>query len=190
VAATVLIPEPEIDNNQLAIIPEVIPGSLQELRPDTPESVPLTLAYEQAQPDPNDVLYAVMRQVGERSSVNPWDRARLELLRISSLELNWDGENAAPVMEETMRTATVLIETAALLGDSARTLDQAVPKIFPSANGSITFKFVRADKELKCIVNEGTVEVLRWQPLEAFEAENLWEVPVSDVPEHIDWLLR
>jgi hypothetical protein len=121
--------------------------------------------------------------------LSPWDRARLELLRMSELGLNWDGENAQPVMEETVRTATVLLNEAALLADITRAPDEARPKIIPSPNGSITFKFVRADKELKCIVNQDMVEVLRWQPLAAFEAENLWEVPVSGVPEHIAWLL-
>lgn len=190
-ATTVLIPERNVENDLLAIAPELIPGSLQEFQPDVPQSAPLTQeAYAQAQPRPYDVVYAVRRRVTEDSPVSPWDRARLELLRVSKLERNWDGESAAPVMEATLRTANVLLEAAALLANSRQMLDKAIPKIFPSSDGSITFKFLRADKELKCIVDEDSVEVLRWQPLEAFEAEDLWKVAVSDVPEHIDWLFR
>jgi hypothetical protein len=129
--------------------------------------------------------------VTERKSSVAWDRLNLELMRAASLQPNWDGEGAEPIPPNAVTTASILLSiaknsTEQLAGGSTPSL----PSLFPSVDGGITLKWIRGTKELKCTVFGNTVEVVRWRSLDAYESEGLWEVPVQEVGEHVEWLLR
>ena len=119
-----------------------------------------------------------------------WDRARLELMRIASLVPNWDGEGADPVSPNAIKQAGILLQSAKNAVESAELIDCPLPTIYASLDGGVTLKWTRAGKELKCTVYSDQVEVIRWRSPEAYESDGYWEIPVTKIGEHFDWLLR
>jgi hypothetical protein len=131
-------------------------------------------------------LYIPVVEAG-RSSVE-WDRLTLELMRISSLRDNWDGEGAEAIPLGAVSSAQILLQLAR--GAAGRLPGCPLPALFPSTEGGIIFKWFCGQKELKCLAMADVVEVLRWRSPEQFESEGLWEIPAQKASEHFEWLLR
>ena len=119
-----------------------------------------------------------------------WDRVRLELMRIASLVPNWDGEGADPVSPNAVKQAGILLQSAKNAAESAELVDYPLPTIYAALDGGVTLKWTRAGKELKCTAYGDQVEVIRWRSPEVYEADGFWEIPVTKIGEHFDWLLR
>jgi hypothetical protein len=119
-----------------------------------------------------------------------WDRLSLELMRIASLEPNWDGEGAEIVPQTAVKNAAVLLYLARGAVQQSTIPECPVPSVIPTIDGGVTFKWVRQPKELKCTVRTEIVEVVRWRSPDRYESDGYWEVPVQRVAEHFQWLLR
>jgi hypothetical protein len=119
-----------------------------------------------------------------------WERRKLDILRIRNLQANWDGEGASAFSFETANTAEAILELAASSFHRDSLPSAELPKIVPMSDGTIIVKWIRQNRELKCIVDGERVEVLRWSPIDNYASDDLWEVDISGVGEHIDWLLR
>lgn len=134
------------------------------------------------------VYYSFLRTVPSKNSLS-WDRLTLELMRISTLESNWDNEGADAISHTAKIKMTILLSLARKAAESA-TSECSLPTVYPSVDGSVILKWIRAGKELKCTVLEDEVEVVRWQSSDAYESDGLWVLPVENVAEHFEWLLR
>lgn len=186
----------------VAVSSETLPGSVQEFRlttrlrsdssttarmawPSELESSPqwrlLTRAFIYA-------VYTLFKLHPENRGV--WDRLKLELLRIAQLPGNWDSENAEAVAPGTVVTASRLLDLCRGVSRSLPNAIRSTPILLASPEGSIVIKWINGNRELKCIVTDDVVEVLRWSPLDAYESEGMWEVAAEGVLEHIEWLLR
>jgi hypothetical protein len=119
-----------------------------------------------------------------------WDRLNLELMRIASLEPNWDGEGAKPVPQQAATNATVLLFLAKTATERSTIVQCTVPDIFPDVEGGVILKWVQGNKELKCIVRGDIVEVVRWRSKDGYESDGFWEIPAQCVTEHFEWLLQ
>jgi hypothetical protein len=128
--------------------------------------------------------------VSTNRNYSAWDRAILDLMRISTLPTDWDGEGAQAISASAVRTAYVLLSLAQTAAHSCRLLQCPVPGVFPSVDGAIVLKWVVGNKELKCTATDEVVEVVRWNSVEAYESDGLWEVPVHQTSEHFEWLLQ
>jgi hypothetical protein len=119
-----------------------------------------------------------------------WDRLDLELMRVSALELNWDGEGAEPVSQETIRTAQLVLELARETATSEPHPQIPLPVLFASVEGEVVLKWQFRERELKCIVIGRKVEAIRWSSHDQFESDGFWEIRPADVAEHFEWLVR
>jgi hypothetical protein len=119
-----------------------------------------------------------------------WDRLSLEVMRIGSLEPNWDGEGAEAVPPETVRSAAALLFLARTAMERSSGTLYSVPTVLPDVEGGIILNWVQEKKELKCTVFGEIVEVVRWRSPERYESDGLWEVPVQGVMEHFEWILQ
>lgn len=119
-----------------------------------------------------------------------WDRLSLELMRLASLESNWDGEGAETIPQETVTTAAVLLFLARIATEHSIITQCPVPIVIPTAEGGITLKWTCGRKELKCTVLRDIVEVVRWRSPDGYESDGFWAVTVDGVAEHFEWLLQ
>lgn len=128
-------------------------------------------------------------QLGEINAVG-WDRLGLELMRIASLEPNWDGEGAEAVASGSVINAQVLMRLAREAVGLSSIFNCPLPRLNPSADGGITVKWLFNGKELKCTAYERHVEIIRWRSSDRFESDGFWEVPAQKATEHFNWLLK
>lgn len=105
----------------------------------------------------------------------------------AALSANWDGERADPISAETVSTSLRVIEHIAIVLERKNT--NSAPLVRPFPDGSIFFKWIRGQKELAITVDGWGVEVQRWEPLNAFHSQGLWEISVDATSEHVDWVL-
>ena len=119
-----------------------------------------------------------------------WDRLSIELMRIASLGPNWDGEGAEAVPQSAVVTTAELLFLARTVSRRPTVAQSSFPTLMPAVDGGVTFKWTRAGKELKCTVLDGTVEVVRWKSPDGYESDGMWEIPVSKVAEHFEWLVQ
>jgi hypothetical protein len=106
---------------------------------------------------------------------------------LAQLKKNWDGEDAEPVSTETLATTTRVLEHIFLMLSRKNSLSS--PSIRPFPDGSVFFKWVQGQRELTMTVRGQSVDVQRWEPLDSYESQGLWEISVDDTPEHIEWVL-
>ena len=132
--------------------------------------------------------YAVI--VRSERNAFPWDRLVLDLMRISTLPDNWDGEGAEAVPANALSAASMLLSLARAAAESPSRLECPAPGLYPSIEGGVVLKWVSGDRELKCTVMGETVEVVRWRSADAYASDGLWDVPVQGVWEHFEWLLQ
>ena len=131
-------------------------------------------------------------RVGSAASVSPvaWERLGLELMRIASLEPDWDGEGAESVPQKAVTAAAVLLALAKKTAEQSTIAQCSVPIISPAIEGGVTLKWIHGSKELKCTLLGDTVEVVRWRSPDRYESDGFWEIPVPRVAEHFEWLLQ
>jgi hypothetical protein len=103
------------------------------------------------------------------------------------LNFNWDGEGAEPISAETINTALRVLENIAIVLERKNTL--SAPSVRPFPNGAVFFKWIQGQKELSITVEGRTVEAQRWEPLDAFHSQGLWEITVDAISEHVEWVL-
>jgi len=132
---------------------------------------------------------ALASSAAERNAF-AWERLSLELMRLSSLRPNWDGEGAEQIPQAAIKNATDLLFLARSAMSQATTPRCAMPLMIPAVDGGVVFKWIREPKELKCTVRSDFVEVVRWKSPDAYDSDGYWEVPVQRVAEHFKWLLR
>jgi hypothetical protein len=125
----------------------------------------------------------------EKNSV-AWDRLNLELMRIAGMKANWDGEGAEQVSQMAVNNAAVLLFLAKAAILRSINPQCPVPSMIPAVDGGVILKWVTASKELKCTVRADFVEVVRWKSRDRYESDGFWEIPVHQVAEHVEWLLR
>jgi hypothetical protein len=119
-----------------------------------------------------------------------FDRLNLELMRIASLDPNWDGEGADAISQEAANNASRLITLAREAIEHSPIIEIPMPSLVPSVDGAVVLRWIRAGKELKCTVFGDRVEVIRWRSQEQYESDGFWEVPIDHVAEHFSWLLE
>jgi hypothetical protein len=119
-----------------------------------------------------------------------WDRLNLDLMCIANLNPNWDGEGAEAIPQNAVNTAATLLFLAKSALEQSNMAQCPVPTLSPAVEGGIMLKWMHRSKELKCIVLGDLVEVVRWRSPNSYESDGLWEVPVEQVKEHFEWLLR
>jgi len=112
---------------------------------------------------------------------------RRKIVDFAQLTPNWDGEGAEPVERETIITGLQLIEHIAIVLERKNT--NSVPSVRAFPDGSIFFKWIRGQKELAITVQGRNVEVQRWEPLDAFQSQGLWQISVDATSEHVEWVL-
>jgi hypothetical protein len=119
-----------------------------------------------------------------------WERLSFDLMRIASLEPNWDSEGADAVSQIAVKATTILLLIARSAMEQSSFSSRPMPTLFPTAEGSVALRWVHGHKELKCTVLGDIVEVVRWSSPDRFESDGFWEVPVRSVGEHLEWLLQ
>lgn len=112
---------------------------------------------------------------------------RAKVAVLAQLKKNWDGEDGEPVSAETLATTTKVLEHISLVLSRKNILSS--PSIRPFPDGSVFFKWVQGQRELTITIHGQNVDVQRWEPLDSYESQGLWEVSVDDAPEHIEWVL-
>jgi hypothetical protein len=112
---------------------------------------------------------------------------RRKVENFGKLEADWDAEGAVPISAETVNTALQVIEHIAIVLERKNTVSS--PSVRPFPDGSIFFKWIRGQKELAMTVEGRNVEAQRWEPLDAFHSQGLWEIPVDATSEHVEWVL-
>ena len=136
----------------------------------------------------------VAPETGDRAAKTfPWNGLNLELMRIASLEPNWDGEGAERVPQKAATNAVVLLFLAKAAKDvkeQSNMTQCTFPIVLPAVDGGVILKWVQGNKELKCTVRNDFVEVIRWRSLDRYESDGFWEIPVPHVAEHFEWLLQ
>jgi hypothetical protein len=105
------------------------------------------------------------------------------------LDHNWDNEGAEAISLETVTKAIAVINHAADVLKKQEFSDRLIPSVHPFPDGSIFFKWIVGQKELTITVLDGSIEAQRWEPLDAFVSEGLWEISIDDIPEHVEWVL-
>jgi hypothetical protein len=118
------------------------------------------------------------------------ERISLELMRIASLESNWDGEGAEAISQDVVTNASLLLTLASNVVDHSTIIESPVPLLIPSVEGAVILKWAYRGKELKCTVFGDRVEVVRWRSKDRYESDGLWEIPVQLVLEHFEWLIE
>jgi hypothetical protein len=103
------------------------------------------------------------------------------------LPRNWDGEGAEPVSGETVATTLQVLERIAIVLERKNT--SSLPSVRPFPDGSVFFKWICGQKELAITIEGTNVEVQRWEPLDAFQSQGLWEISVDATAEHVEWVL-
>ncbi|MGC2213032.1 MAG: hypothetical protein WA602_07520, partial [Silvibacterium sp.] len=119
-----------------------------------------------------------------------WDRLNLDLMRIASLDNNWDGEGAEAISRAVIDNAQVLLYIAKEACTVSATTQRPAPSLIPSVDGCVILKWTYGAKELKCTVIGDVVEVVRWGSPNHFESDGYWELPVNGVSEHFEWLFK
>jgi hypothetical protein len=112
---------------------------------------------------------------------------RRRVSEFSQLPRNWDREGAEPVSYETAATALQILERIAIVLERKNTSSFPSVRAFP--DGSVFFKWIRGQKELAITVEGTNIEVQRWEPLDAFQSQGLWEISVDATAEHVEWVL-
>lgn len=135
-------------------------------------------------------VHAFYSFVPSTSNSVAWERLSLELMRIASLEPNWDGEEADAVSLVAVNNAALLLSNAKMLIAHSTIIEDTVPALIPSVDGGVILKWLRGNKELKCTIFGERVEVVRWRSLDRYESDGFWEVAVPQVSEHFEWLLQ
>jgi hypothetical protein len=127
--------------------------------------------------------------IGRESSFE-WERLSFDLMRIASLEPNWDGEGAEAVSQNAVKGATILLFLARSAMEQYAHSPGPMPTLYATVEGSVALKWIHGQKELKCTVLGDIVEVVRWRSLDRYESDGFWEIPVGRVGEHLEWLLQ
>lgn len=122
---------------------------------------------------------------GDRSQI--LSDLRRKILGFKSLAQNWDGEGADPISALTVTTALRTIEQIEVVLSRKNASSSPSVRAFP--DGSIFFKWVFGNKELALTVYQSAIQVQRWEPIEAVHSLGLWEVPVDEIAEHVEWVL-
>ncbi|HTC95721.1 MAG TPA: hypothetical protein VK699_19925 [Terriglobales bacterium] len=112
---------------------------------------------------------------------------RRKVTGFARLATNWDNDGAEAVSRQTVATAEQLIEHVALVLERKNT--STSPCVRPFPDGSVFFKWIQGQKELAVTVLGRHVEVQRWEPLDTFRSQGLWQISIDDVSEHIEWVL-
>jgi hypothetical protein len=112
---------------------------------------------------------------------------RRKVAGFAQLSQNWDREGAEPISRETISTALQIIEHIAIVLERKNT--SSLPSVRPFPDGSVFFKWICGQKELAITVEGRNLEVQRWEPLDAFQSQGLWEIPVDATAEHVEWVL-
>jgi hypothetical protein len=112
---------------------------------------------------------------------------RRKIASLAHLGANWDGEGGEAPSPDTVGTAEQVTERIAIILERRDT--SAEPSVLPFPDGSIFFKLIQGQKELAITILGRTIEAQRWQPLDAFRSEGLWDISVDDIGEHIEWVL-
>jgi len=99
----------------------------------------------------------------------------------------WDEEEAEPFAAETLENADRVTELIL----SASIASSIVPNalVGPLPDAGIRFEWAHGNKELFVTIHRSNIEVQRWYPLEAVEAEGCWHVSLEGILPHIEWLL-
>src|SRR5208337_2036958 len=105
----------------------------------------------------------------------------------ATLAADWDREGAEPVSVETIDTSLQVIEHIAIVLERKNTV--STPSVRPFPDGSVFFKWIHGQKELAITVEGRRVEAQRWEPLNAFHSQGLWEISADGTSEHVDWVL-
>jgi hypothetical protein len=125
--------------------------------------------------------------LSQLKKIEPLAALRRKINHYLQLKNNWDGEGAQVVSQPTINTALQVIEHIAIVLERKRT--SVLPKVRASADGSIVFKWIFGNKELVITVIGTNLEVQRWEPLDAFQSQGLWEHPIDAAAEHVEWVL-
>jgi hypothetical protein len=128
-----------------------------------------------------EFVYSALRSNANTSAL------RRKVSGFSHLPHNWDGEGAEPTSEDTINTSMRVVEQIAVVLERKNT--SSLPSVRPFPDGSVFFRLICGQKELAITVENRNVEVQRWQPLDAFQSQGLWEISVDAIPEHVDWAL-
>ena len=91
---------------------------IPEKEPGASEPIWGTLIYGAARARRGFETIVAPKAGYQTSKTFPWDRLNLELMRIASLERNWDGEGAEPVPQHATTTAAVLLFLAKAAKDA------------------------------------------------------------------------
>lgn len=150
-------------------------------RPDTSMSV-IYQRYAQAYNCSAEDLVSTQARTAEMVS-----ELRRKVSGMAQLSANWDGEGALAVSVETVDTSFSVIEHIAIVLERKNT--NSIPTVRPFPDGSIFFKWIRGQKELAITVNGRDVEAQRWEPLDSFHSQGLWEISVDATSEQVDWVL-
>ncbi len=129
-----------------------------------------------------DELYIADRRTNETLS-----ELRRTVAGFAQLGPNWDGEHAESVSAETLATAERVVEHIAIVLERKSTSARPSVRAFP--DGSIFFKWIQGQKELAITILDRTIEAQRWQPLEAFRSQGLWQISLDDISEQVEWVL-
>jgi hypothetical protein len=112
---------------------------------------------------------------------------RRKVSGFAQLPRNWDGEGAEPVSGETVAATLQILERIAIVLERKNT--SSLPSVRPFPDGSVFFKWICGQKELTLTVDGQSIEVQRWEPLNAFQSQGLWEISVDATTEHVEWVL-
>jgi len=110
-----------------------------------------------------------------------------KVAELAQLKKNWDGEDGEPVSAETLVATSRVLQHVFLMLSRKNALSS--PSVRPFPDGSVFFKWVQGQRELTITIQGQSVDVQRWEPLDSYESQGLWEVSVDDTPEHIEWVL-
>jgi hypothetical protein len=112
---------------------------------------------------------------------------RRKIASFAQLGPNWDGENAEPISAESVDTAEHVVERIAIVLE--RRTAYAHPSVRAFPDGSIFFKWIQGQKELAITVLGQAIEAQRWQPLQAFCSQGLWQISLDEISEQVEWVL-
>jgi hypothetical protein len=124
---------------------------------------------------------------GHSPSAQKMAELRRKILGFAQLRPNWDGEDGEELSPETIATALKIVEHIAIVLGRKNTC--AAPSVRPFPDGSVFFKWIQGQRELTLTVLGRSIEAQRWEPLDAYHSQGLWEISVDETPEHIEWVL-
>jgi hypothetical protein len=110
-----------------------------------------------------------------------------QLNKLKSLSPGWDGQTAPCISRETIESAKQII--GAIVSQSLSHLSTPRARIGPLPDGTARFELTHGDKELFLTVNNNSVEVQKWQPLDTIDSHGFWETDATGVKEYLAWLL-